>query len=274
MGVCVLSLNFTYNSKRGGVFAPDYQIVPYPSPIMRRQALQDIMKHIGIMGKGTKYIEIGYGSGIFTYEFYHMGFDVYGYELSESAYETANKIFNTDKQRLNLKHKLTDEDNEAYDLLGAYEVLEHCEDDAGVLREWSKLLRKGGYLLLSVPARMKNFGLRDKWAGHIRRYEKAELVTLLQAQGFELIELISYGFPLPKLMEWAIKILVDKPHLKRLDNLNSDTAHKTSVSGIEREEEFRFNRVFPYRLFVIFGKIQRLFYNTDLGIGYVVVVRK
>jgi SAM-dependent methyltransferase len=264
--------NFTYDPNRGGVFAPKFQIVPYPSPIMRRQVLYDILKNLPSFGDCNKYIEIGYGTGIFAYEFYRMGFDVYGYDSSKSAYNTAQELFNSDKQRLKLKNELHDEDKSAYDILGAYEVLEHIENDVGVLREWRELLNEKGLLLLSVPAHMKNFGLRDKWAGHFRRYEKENLHKLLTDSGFEVVRLISYGFPLPKLMNKAIEILIDKPHLKRMGQ--SDKAHKTSVSGVARTEEYKFKNILPYRVLVLSGKIQRLFYNTDFGIGYIVAARK
>ena len=263
--------NFIYNPKRGGVFAPQFQIVPYPSPIMRRQALVDVLSE-STKGEGKKYIEIGYGSGIFAYEFYRMGFEVFGYDLSERAYATAYELFNSDKQRLQLKKELSKDDIAAYDILGAYEVLEHIDDDIGVLNEWKGLLRENGLLLISVPAHMKNFGLRDKRAGHVRRYEKEQLCELLKTVGFEVEKIINYGFPLPKLMNWAIEILVDKPHLERMEKAND--SHKTSVSGIERAEEYKFKKVLPYRLLVLFSKIQKLFYSTDIGIGYVVAARK
>ena len=264
--------NFTYSSKRGGIFSPKFKIVPYPGPIMRRQAIRDTLKKIQGKASNNKYIEIGYGSGIFAYEFYKMGYDVYGYEQSENAYNTAQELFNSDKQRFQLKKELTAEDNEAYDILGAYEVLEHIEDDGGALKDWGKLLSKNGHLIISVPARMKNFGLRDKWAGHIRRYEKKALSRLLEESGFEVIHLISYGFPLPKLIDWLIKLLIDKPHVKRMNNATEE--HKTNVSGIDRQEEFKFNKILPYRMLVLSSKIQRWFYKSDLGTGYLVLARK
>lgn len=266
--------NFVYDTKRGGVFAPKAQLVPYPSPIMRRQALHDILKELSLLGNSSrkKYMEIGYGTGIFSYEFYREGFDVYGYDLSEAAYNTAQWLFNSDKKRLKLKREFVSEDNAAYDILGAYEVLEHIKEDAGALREWRELLKDKGVLLISVPSHMKNFGMRDERAGHIRRYEKEGLYKLLNDSGFEVIRLISYGFPLPKLMNKLTEILVDKPHMERLKK--TDEAHKTSVSGVERAEEYRFKKVLPYRFFVLCSKIQRLFYNTDWGIGYIVAARK
>jgi len=223
-------------------------------------------------GGGLKYIEIGYGSGIFAYEFYRLGFEVFGFDSSEIAYDTANAIFNTDKRRISLKKELVEEDNEAFDFLGAYEVLEHIKDDIGVLRQWRELLSENGILLISVPAHMKDFGIRDKWAGHVRRYEKEQLCLLLQEAGFEIVKIISYGFPFPKLMNKLIEILVDKPHLERMKK--AEDSHKTGVSGVERAEEYRFRKVLPYRIFVLFSKIQRIFYDMDLGIGYLVMARK
>jgi SAM-dependent methyltransferase len=265
------SANFIYVPKRGGVFAPKFNLVPYPAPIMRRQAIYDILP-LSLRDGKKSYLEIGYGTGIFAYEFYRMGFDVYGFELSENAYNTACELFNSDKQRLKQKKQLTHEDKEAYDILGAYEVLEHIEDDAGTLYEWRGWLRENGLLLLSVPAHAKSFGLRDIGVGHIRRYEKDGLRDLLANSGFEVVNLISYGFPFPRIINKITEILVDKPYLKRLKSSNE--AHKTSISGTDRVEEYKYRKVLPYRLFVLFSKIQRLFYGTDLGIGYLVVARK
>src|SRR5580658_844251 len=44
-----------------------------------------------------------------------------------------------------------------FDLVCAFEVLEHIEDDAQALAEWAGLLRPGGWLLLSVPAHQRRF---------------------------------------------------------------------------------------------------------------------
>jgi len=134
------------------------------------------------------------------------------------------------------------------------------------------MVRENGLLLLSVPAHMKYFGLRDMRVGHFRRYEKEQLCKLLVDSGFEVIKIVSYGFPLLKLIDKITEILIDKPYLKQMEQ--SDQAYKTSMSGIERTREYKFKNILPYRLLVLFSKIQRLFYDTDFGIGYVVAARK
>jgi len=68
---------------------------------------------------------------------------------------------------------------ERFDLVCAFEVLEHIEDDATTLKEWAVRLRAGGWLLLSVPAHQRRYGPADELAGHFRRYDPEALTALL-----------------------------------------------------------------------------------------------
>src|SRR5207237_754981 len=47
---------------------------------------------------------------------------------------------------------------ERFDLVCAFEVLEHLEDDAAAVKQWAALLRARGWLLLSTPALQRRFG--------------------------------------------------------------------------------------------------------------------
>jgi len=92
---------------------------------------------------------------------------------------------------------------ERFDLVCAFEVLEHIEDDATTLKDWSVRLRAGGWLLLSVPAHQRRYGPADELAGHFRRYDPEALTALLASCGFTDIEIRQYGFPLGYLLEAA-----------------------------------------------------------------------
>ena len=92
---------------------------------------------------------------------------------------------------------------ERFDLVCAFEVLEHIEDDAGALESWARRVRPGGWLLLSVPAHQRRYGPHDEVAGHFRRYEPAGLAALLEKTGLEEVELREYGMPLGYLLETA-----------------------------------------------------------------------
>jgi SAM-dependent methyltransferase len=88
-----------------------------------------------------------------------------------------------------------------YDLVCAFEVLEHISDDAAALADWMPLVRPGGHILLSVPADPERFGPSDVLAGHYRRYTAAELSLRLAEAGATEITIRHYGWPLGYLLD-------------------------------------------------------------------------
>jgi SAM-dependent methyltransferase len=55
-----------------------------------------------------------------------------------------------------------------YDLIMAVDVMEHVEDDVGLLREIRRMLTPGGYLILHVPRRQQD---QWRWLPIFERYE-------------------------------------------------------------------------------------------------------
>jgi hypothetical protein len=74
------------------------------------------------------------------------------------------------------------------------DVLEHIEDDLGVLRSIQQRMEPGAQLLLTVPAFQWAFTSWDTSLGHHRRYSRAQVRTLAQAAGFR-VDHCSYIFP-------------------------------------------------------------------------------
>jgi len=75
---------------------------------------------------------------------------------------------------------------EEFDAIGAFDVLEHIEDDERVLREMYAALRPGGLLLVSVPQHRWLWSPADDLAHHVRRYTARELPAKVRAAGFEV----------------------------------------------------------------------------------------
>jgi SAM-dependent methyltransferase len=89
----------------------------------------------------------------------------------------------------------------SFDLVCAFEVLEHLEDDKAALTDWARFVRPGGYLLVSVPAWPQRFGPMDEMVGHFRRYTPAELEGRLLDAGLAEPAVTLYGWPLGYALE-------------------------------------------------------------------------
>jgi len=76
---------------------------------------------------------------------------------------------------------------------GAFDVVEHIQDDAGFLNSVHALLIPGGRLYCTVPAHPLLWSDEDASAGHYRRYTSASLAAVMQRAGFK-VEFLSYFF--------------------------------------------------------------------------------
>ena len=81
----------------------------------------------------------------------------------------------------------------SFDLVGAFDVVEHCEPEGQALGELARVLEPGGRLLLSVPAYQWAWSDHDVRAGHYRRYTRPRLLAAVHAAGFE-VDRCTYGF--------------------------------------------------------------------------------
>ncbi len=80
-----------------------------------------------------------------------------------------------------------------FDVVSAFDVVEHCADDARAVSELVRVLAPGGRLLLSVPAYQWAWSDHDVQAGHHRRYTRAELVGLVERTGTRVVR-ATYAF--------------------------------------------------------------------------------
>ena len=73
-----------------------------------------------------------------------------------------------------------------FDVVGAFDVVEHLPDDLRILRSLHAMLRPGGVLLLTVPAYQSLWSYFDEASHHCRRYEPEDLRQKLNQTGFEV----------------------------------------------------------------------------------------
>lgn len=84
--------------------------------------------------------------------------------------------------------------DDAYDLIGLFDVLEHIEDDVNSLITLRGRLAPGGKILVTVPALPALWSGHDVRHHHFRRYTKASLTKAAQQAGLKVTYVSYFNF--------------------------------------------------------------------------------
>lgn len=148
-----------------------------------------------LAGAGGSLLEIGCGGGAFGTRI-ARGFTYTAVEPDPVAHGVAASRIGREAGRVLLGDVSVLEPDEQFDVVCAFEVLEHIEDDDAALDEWIARLRPGGLLLLSMPADSSRLGAWDAAVGHFRRYDADTLRAQLLDHGLVDPRTTYYGMPL------------------------------------------------------------------------------
>jgi len=194
--------------------------------IGRRRIIGSFVKDIcsKITDHRPQILDVGCGTGANFKMLAHFG-DVQGVDVSSDAV-----AFCRERGLKNVKQGAAESlpfaDN-GFDLVTAFDVVEHMDDDVAGLREMHRVLRPGGRLLLFVPTFMFLWGVQDEVSNHRRRYRLAELRRSVTAAGFH-VERTAHAnitFFLPVL-------LVRK--LMRLTGIRAETESSINIRALNR----------------------------------------
>jgi len=75
---------------------------------------------------------------------------------------------------------------DTFDVVGAFDMLEHVEDDDTALAGLAQAARPGGGVILLVPQHPWLWSEMDRVARHVRRYRRGELRRKAEAAGVEV----------------------------------------------------------------------------------------
>ena len=136
-------------------------------------------------------LDIGCGEGslLLDLSLLYPGIALSGIDISDSALQLARQklpggqFWNLDITACHLEQR--------FDLVLCSEVLEHIDDDVSALENIARMTA-GHVILSSVQGRMRNF---EKKVGHIRNYQRGELVRKVEQAGFETVQTVEWGFP-------------------------------------------------------------------------------
>ena len=86
----------------------------------------------------------------------------------------------------------------SFDAVGAFDVLEHIDEDSEALAQMARAVSRRGRLIVTVPQHPRLWSAADDFAGHVRRYGRTELVTKAMNAGWEPVRVSSFvTLPLP-----------------------------------------------------------------------------
>jgi len=97
-----------------------------------------------------------------------------------------------------------------FDVVGAFDVLEHLVEDESALAQMFNAALPGGGLLVTVPQQRYLWSASDRFAMHQRRYSRAELRAKVRKAGFEIQRITSFNSLLLPLM--ILSRMLHKPH--------------------------------------------------------------
>ncbi|WP_182526407.1 class I SAM-dependent methyltransferase [Nocardioides dongkuii] len=135
-------------------------------------------------------LDVGCGGGGNTRVLQDLGWDVTGLEHSPAA---AGIAAGRGLQVVRGDARLLPFADESMDLVMSTDMWEHIEDDGAVARETARVLRRGGRALVAVPSGMDLWSGHDVALGHVRRYERPELVALVESVGLEVVDVASWN---------------------------------------------------------------------------------
>lgn len=205
----------------------------------RNRLLKKIINKYSLQSNKTRFLEIGCGTGTFIREIATnenlkiTGSEIYLKGLLYAKQKLPNVAFiQYDARQGNL--------GEEFDMVAAFDVIEHIDEDTAAISNFHQLLSDGGYFIVTVPQHMFLWSRLDVIVKHKRRYSRKELLFKLQQQGFAISFCSSFLFILFPLM------------------LISRVFDRRKMGGESSEMEFE-NRVsFPNAMNWILDKFMRI----------------
>ena len=152
--------------------------------VARRKVLAELIRRKVQPPRDAKLLEIGCGTGHNLKMLGEFG-SVDGLEIDEAARSFAenrvgHEIFSSPLP------ELAGIPERHYDVVGAFDVIEHIPDDVGAMASIARLLKPTGKLVMTVPAHQWMWSAHDVVNHHQRRYSKAALRDLIDGSPLKL----------------------------------------------------------------------------------------
>jgi SAM-dependent methyltransferase len=135
-------------------------------------------------------LDIGAAGGGNTRVLRAHGWQAIAVEYAQAAAEIARSrgldVMRSDARELPVR-------SGACDLVTAFDVLEHIDEDYLAMAEITRVVRPGGTVLIAVPCDMALWSAHDEEVGHVRRYTRDTLTDVIQKAGLVIEQMWSWN---------------------------------------------------------------------------------
>jgi len=241
-----------------------------PTEWSKYQLLYRMMNLSGMPGDAYC-CEIGCGVGVFLEYLRKKGMKAVGIDLSQGAVDIASKRFAG--SNISVRKESIYDLKDKFDAIFIFEVLEHVEDDRGFLEYISQnLLKDGGSLFISVPAKQILFSKADRYCGHLRRYEKKDLSQKLTGAGLKPVIFWSFGLLPIHLMSHH---LLFRNFVRLRMSGDYDVQARTNESGLMKFPQ-AWKIIYPVasKFYWLVLLLEKALLKLDIGYSYLVYCKK
>jgi SAM-dependent methyltransferase len=241
-----------------------------PGTICAHAAITEVVRRTG----PRTFVDVGCGRGRLSKTLCSLGMTGYGVDVSPRAIEATMETLSAEiaggrYALLEADATALDGDLPPVDLAISLMVMEHVHDDVGFVRTLRRLVRPDGWVAVGVPGRRDKWSFEDETVGHLRRYERDDVRTVLEAGGLRDVEVWSIAVPTANILLHLGTALVRACDEARHVGLGQ--REQTETSGLR---EIPWKTVFPPWMKVVLNRhmlwplcvLQRCFYRTGLGV--------
>jgi 2-polyprenyl-3-methyl-5-hydroxy-6-metoxy-1,4-benzoquinol methylase len=241
-----------------------------PGTLCHHEAVFDLLQK-DLPGR---FIDVGCGQGSIAGKLIARGWRGIGVDFSPDSIEAARRELSAEiaSDRMKIVQgdvlRMTGETLGESDLSMAMMVIEHVEDDVGFVRHLGSLVRPGGIVMISVPGGRHRWSFEDETVGHLRRYDRADVIRTMEAAG--LVEVIAWSIAVPlanltfEIGDWLTR------HSNEKQKLGMSKLEQTKLSATR---EVPFKTTFPAAFRLLLNRVtmfpwfalQRRFYLSNRG---------
>lgn len=224
-----------------------------------RNILFNIIDEFIRKDKKIKILDIGCGTGIVMKRLGRYG-EAFGVDISNEAISFCKKrriknIINSDAKKLPFE-------NNNFDLVTSFDVLEHVDKPAIALKEIYRTLNVNGIAIISVPAYKFLWSSHDEALHHVTRFNIRGLKELILLNNFKILKISYFNFFLFPIIA-LVRLTKNIYQRIKVKNIKQTDLKKTSIL---------FNKFF-ISILNLESKILKII-NFPFGVSIFAIIRK